>query len=88
VENSKHISKVQFQILSPPEGDAVILEFLDENDDAFMDISIDKKGAHQVTFYESKNSITFPLIELEKGIQLAKEKVRNVDVDHLFSDQE
>ena len=43
---SRRINKVEYQILSPPEGDGILLEFLDENEDAFMEISVDSDNRH------------------------------------------
>ena len=84
----REITKVEFQILSPPEGDNVVLEFLDQNDDAFMEVSIDANNRHLVTIYSSTEHLQIPLGDLERGIALAKEKVKNVNVDEIFGDEQ
>lgn len=82
----RKIQDVQFQILSPPDGGGVLLEFVDEHDDAFMEINIDPAGARHVVFYRSSEHISIPLSELRRGLAIAESKVINIDPDALFRD--
>ena len=78
------IHRLSFQIVAPPHGDSVILEVLDENDDAFMDVRIDKHDRKVVTVYELSQPISIPLSELARMIELAEREVKNIDADSLF----
>jgi len=56
-----------------------VLEFLDGHGDAFMEVNINDADEMHVKFYHTSRHIVIPLAELEKGIALAKERVKNVD---------
>ncbi len=81
------MQRLEFQIVAPPQGDGVILEVLDENDDAFMDVRIDKDDTRFVTVYELSKPISMPLSELARMIEVATREVKNVDADSLFESE-
>lgn len=83
---ARQIPTLTFQILSMPHDDAVILELLDENDDAVMEVNIDSDGNHHLVFYQSTEHVSIPLSELEKAIATAKEQVVLVEPDSLFDE--
>ena len=68
----REIPKIVLQLLSPPEGSGVVLEFLDEDDVAFMEINIDETGTRHVVVYETAKPISFPLSELKRGVEEAE----------------
>ena len=78
------IHHLAFQIVAPPHGDSIILEVLDENDDAFMDVRIDKHDRKFVTVYELSKPISIPLSELARMIEIAEREVKNIGADSLF----
>ncbi|MCA9278932.1 MAG: hypothetical protein H6815_13215 [Phycisphaeraceae bacterium] len=80
----RDIPKLMFQILSTPEGNGVIMEVLDENEDAIMEINIDADGSRHVVLYHSSEHLSIPLTELENAIATAKEHVVLVDPESLF----
>ncbi len=82
----RRVGQIGFQVLSPPEGMGVILEILDEYEDAFMEISIDPAGTRHVTFYETPEPISLTLSDLKRGIEIAERQVQNTDPDALFDD--
>lgn len=82
----RRMGQIGFQILSPPDGDGVILEILDEFENAFMEISIDPDGTRRVTFYETSEPISLTLSDLKKGIEIAEQQVQNTDPEALFAD--
>jgi hypothetical protein len=79
------ITHLGFQIVSPPQGDGVILEVFDDNDEVFMDVKIDKHDVRFVTLYESSKPISIPLSELARLLDVAQREVKNVAVDALFN---
>jgi hypothetical protein len=87
-QDTKTISSVEFQIISPPDGNGVMLEFLDEDEIAFMEVNIDSNGIRHLLVYESQQRISIPLSELQKGIRIAEKKVVNIDPDALFGRDE
>ncbi len=82
--HTRTIRKVEFQVLSPPEGTGSVLEFLDENDDAFLEINIDADGNRNLLLYASKEHVSIPLEEIRRGIALAEKRVTRIDPDDLF----
>ena len=82
----KSLSKILLQILAPPEGASVILEFQDERGDAFMEVGCDASGERRVTIFRSSEDVTMPLSELKKGIEIAERRVVAIDVDALFEE--
>jgi hypothetical protein len=80
----KVLKTLAFQIGAPPQGDSVILEVLDDKDDAFMDVRIDSHGIRFVTVYDLSQPVTIPLSELTRLIEVAEREVKNVDADSLF----
>lgn len=78
----KEVKKLEFQLASlSVEENSVILEFIDDNDNELIQINIDKNNVHHVILYSLSENITFPLSELEKGIEIAKREVKNIDFD-------
>lgn len=76
---SKKIDSVEYQLLVPPETNSCVLEFLDEEENPFMEITIDEEDHYYVTFYRSNDHVTLPLDALLKGVDIAKERIKNID---------
>ncbi len=72
------VDKLQLQLCSVPESEGLVLEFLDENEDAFMDIRIQEDGRRQVVIYPTTTLISFSLSEMLKGIAIAEDRVINI----------
>ena len=80
----REINKVTYQLTSGEvDSDSAVLEFLDENEDPFMEITINKNDVHQIMFYCSDSHISIPLSSLIEGIEIAKRRVFNVDFEAL-----
>jgi hypothetical protein len=80
----KTVTHLGFQIVSPPQGDGVILEVFDDHDEVFMDVKIDKHDVRFVTLYAASKPISIPLSELARLLDVAQREVKNVAVDSLF----
>ena len=74
----KVVRKIEFQLCSMPDSEGLVLEFLDENEEAFMEIRANQDDTHQVILYQSDEHISILLSDLLKGVEIAKEKVFNV----------
>lgn len=56
--------------------DSNALEFSDENGDAFMEITMEDSGEHQICIHSTKKHLVLPLSALVKGIEVARAQVR------------
>ncbi len=74
---------VDFQIIAPLEGRGNILEFIDENEDAFMEININEQDERFLTVYKTENHIMISLSDIEKRIEISKRKIINIDPQEL-----
>lgn len=80
----KALKQLAFQIVAPPQGESIILEVLDDHDEAFMDVRLDTHGNRFVTVYALSQPILIPLSELARLIEVAEQEVKQVDAEALF----
>ena len=81
---TKYINKIDFQLCSPSvESNSIFMEFLDENEDVFMMITIDDNNIRHLEIFHSAENLEIPLEYIEKGIEIAKREVRNIDPSDL-----
>lgn len=82
----RSLAEVRFQVVAPPVGQDVFLEFLDENDVAFLAINIDEAGVRHAVMYGDREAISIRLADLKKGIEIAEREVKNIDPESLVGD--
>lgn len=73
---SKKIENITFQFCALQ--DILFLEFLDENNNAFMDIEYNDNKEYKINFYKSEDHISIPLEKFVEGIEIIKKQVNKL----------
>ncbi|MEP1740107.1 MAG: hypothetical protein ABJI60_12435 [Kangiellaceae bacterium] len=75
----KEMKEIDFQLCSVPDSEGLVLEFLDENEEPFMEISVDSNDCKHLVIFKNKNNISIPLEKIYKGLEIAEREVVNID---------
>jgi hypothetical protein len=77
--NKRIVQKIKYQILAPPEGEAAIVELLDEMRNDIGHIVLDAKNGIHLIIFGDEQALQIPESQIREAFEFAHRNLFNVD---------